>query len=533
MELRVFDKTVQPLGAIDELASLLWHTKYFDVGTFSLLAPITDNNSRLLVEGNLITKHDGKKEVKTADGGVWRRAAQITYVHITKDENGLEQLEAQGYMLSWWLNKRCIYPQIVATGTNQYLINLMVKNNCGSAAGTKRRFPLLTFLAQETIDGVAVEYANEVYAQLGQEVKARAQAGKLGYDILLNERERLFGFYLYKGNDLTATNTEGNTPCIFSRDFDNVNEQEYTASIENCGNFIYVQGAADDDGSQPVTTVDGEGATGLDLVEVFCDATDIARKYQQGETEVTIPLNTYIAMLKTRGGVAVEYANEVYAQLGQEVKARAQAGKLGYDILLNERERLFGFYLYKGNDLTATNTEGNTPCIFSRDFDNVNEQEYTASIENCGNFIYVQGAADDDGSQPVTTVDGEGATGLDLVEVFCDATDIARKYQQGETEVTIPLDTYIAMLKTRGSAELENYGKNINFVSTINTNSNLKFKADFDLGDRITCKETKWGIQIDARITEVTETYQKGKETVEATFGDSLPTLVDQIRKVR
>ena len=50
MELRVFDKTVQPLGAIDELASLLWHTKYFDVGTFSLLAPITDNNSRLLVE---------------------------------------------------------------------------------------------------------------------------------------------------------------------------------------------------------------------------------------------------------------------------------------------------------------------------------------------------------------------------------------------------------------------------------------------------------------------------------------------------
>ena len=236
---------------------------------------------------------------------------------------------------------------------------------------------------------------------------------------------------------------------------------------------------------------------------------------------------------ETIDGVAVEYANEVYAQLGQEVKARAQAGKLGYDILLNERERLFGFYLYKGNDLTATNTEGNTPCIFSRDFDNVNEQEYTASIENCGNFIYVQGAADDDSSQPVTTVDGEGATGLDLVEVFCDATDIARKYQQGETEVTIPLNTYIAMLKTRGGAELENYGKNINFVSTINTNSNLKFKADFDLGDRITCKETKWGIQIDARITEVTETYQKGEETIEATFGDSLPTLVDQIRKVR
>lgn len=32
---------------------------------------------------------------------------------------------------------------------------------------------------------------------------------------------------------------------------------------------------------------------------------------------------------------------------------------------------------------------------------------------------------------------------------------------------------------------------------------------------------------------DTTETYQKGEETIEATFGDSLPTLVDQIRKVR
>lgn len=384
MELRVFDTTIEPLGAIDELASLLWHIKYFDVGTFSLLAPITENNSKLLIEGNIIVKHDGKREVTDAAGGIWRRAAQITYVHITKDENGLEQIEAQGFMLGWWLGKRCISPQIVATATNQNLINTMVKNNCGSGAGTKRRFPQFIMLAQETISGSAVEYANEVYADLGQEVKARAQAGKLGYDILINERTKQYGFYLYKGKDLTAKNNDGNTPCIFSRDFDNVNEQEYTASIENGGNFIYVQGAADDNGSQPIVTVDAAEAAGLELEEVFCDATDIARKYQSGETEVTIPLNTYLQMLKTRG-----------------------------------------------------------------------------------------------------------------------------------------------------SAELESYGKTINFVSTINTNSNLKFKRDFDLGDRITCKEEKWHIQIDARITEVIETYQKGAEEIEATFGDSLPTLVDKIRKVR
>lgn len=392
MELRVFDKEVEPLGLIDEIESLLWQVKYFNVGTFKLLAPITENNKKLLVEGNLLVKHDGRTlnaggsdtEEPDAEQSAWHRAAEITYKHITKDENGLEQIEAQGYMLGWWLDKRCISPQVIMTATNQEIINTLVEKNCGNAAGAKRCFPRFLMLPQEAIEGTSVEYANEVYAKLGQEVRDRAQAGKLGYDIMLNERTREYGFYLYKGKDLTARNGEGNRPCIFSRDFDNVNEQEYTASIENCGNYIYVQGAADEEGIQPVTTVDGAGAAGLELVEVFCDA-----------------------------------------------------------------------------------------------------------------------------------------------------TDIARKYKEGGTEVTIPLDSYLQMLNTRGMVELEKYGKVINFTSTINPKSNIRYKRDFDIGDRITCKEEKWGIQIDARITEVLETYQEGKEETEATFGESLPTLIDQIRKVR
>lgn len=387
MELRVFDEAVEPIGLVDEMDSLLWQTKYFDVGTFSMLAPITDNNKKLLVTGNIIVKHDSRQEVafpEGSTGGIWRRAAQITYIHITKNENGLEQIEAKGYMLSRWLDKRCISPQIVAEATNQGLINMMVKNNCGSGASEKRRFQQFVILPQETMPGGTVEYANEAYAKLGLEVRGRAQAGKLGYDILVNERSRQYGFYLYKGKDLTARNSQGNAPCIFSRDFDNVDEQEYTSSIENSGNFIYIQGAADENGDRVAATVDGGGASGLGLDEVFCDAGDIARKYQDGGKEVTVPLNTYMQMLKTRGGT-----------------------------------------------------------------------------------------------------------------------------------------------------ELESYGETVNFASTINTNSNLKFKEDFDLGDRITCKEKKWGIQIDARITGVLETYQKGTEKIEATFGDSLPTLVDQIRKVR
>lgn len=384
MELRVFDKALEPLGIVDEIASLLWTIKYFDVGTFNLLAPVTDNNSNLLSMGNIIVKHDGKKEVEDGSGGIWRRAAQIMYVHITKDERGQEQIEAQGVMLSKWLSKRVVTPQLVTTATCQQIINTLVANNCGANATIKRKFTQFTALAQD------------------------------GY-----------------------------------------------------------------------------------------------------------------------GGSSADYSNELYVDLGSEVKDVAVSGKLGYDILVNERDKLYGFYLYKGDNLTAGNTAGNPPCIFSRDFDNVNGQEYEDSIESYKNFIYVQGAADEAGAQPVATVDGGNKTGLELDEVFIDASDISRSYESGGTSVPIPLNTYLAMLRTRGATELGNYGERMNFVSTINTASNLRFKEDFNLGDRITCLERSWGLRIDARITEVQEVYQKGREEIQATFGESLPTLVEKIKRVR
>lgn len=383
MELRVFSKTLEPLGIVDEIATLLWTIKYFDVGTFNLLAPVTDNNSELLTMGNILVKHDGKPEIEI-DGGVWRRAAQIMYVHITKDERGQEQIEAQGFMLSKWLSKRVVTPQLVTNATCQQIITQQVLRNCGSGASTKRRFTQFTMLTQAALGGSSVDYSNELYVDLGSEVK----------DVAVN-------------------------------------------------------------------------------------------------------------------------------------------GKLGYDILVNERSKQYGFYLYKGDDLTAGNTAGNPPCIFSRDFDNVNGQEYEDSIESYKNFIYVQGEADEAGSQPVATVDGGSKTGLELDEVFIDASDISRTYDSGGTSVTIPIATYLQMLRTRGATELENYGERMNFVSTINTASNLRFKEDFNLGDRITCLERSWGLRIDARITEVQEVYQKEQEEIQATFGESLPTLVEKIKRVR
>lgn len=385
MDVRVFDKELNALGVVDEMASLIWTIKYFSVGEVKLLAPLTDNNRELLQAGNVVVKHDEYLDFVDSSENVWRRGAEITYVRYAKDAAGQEQIEARGSMISSWLNQRVITPQIQLSGTCQQIVNKLISKNIGSEAASSRRFPQLDIIAQETISGSTVDYSNEALKALGDEVRDVCQNGKLGYDILICEKTKRYGFYLYQGKNLTSGNADGNAPDVFSRDFDNVNEQEYEDDTSNIKNYAYVRGAADSQNVQEVVTVDEASATGLSLKEVLVDASDISR--------------------------------------------------------------------------TAEDSSGQ--------------------------------------------------------------------------QTDIPVATYRLMLQNRGLTELGNMIENYTFNSSINIMSNLRYKEDFDLGDRVTCIEKRWGITINSRITEITQTFESGKTLIEATFGESAPTLLDKIKKVR
>lgn len=385
VELRAYDKELTPLGVVDEIASLLWTPTYWNEGTvgdLKLLVPMTENNKKLLAKGNIVVLHDGAADY-TDEAGNWRRGAQIRYRHITKDANGAEQIEVQGHFLKKWLSKRIILNKIVMTGTEQEKINRIVTENHSTGAAARRQFKRFVMLAQEDMGGSSTEYANEDHIDAGKEIYNRALAGKLGYDILINENTRQYGFLLYKGRNLTSGNEEGNTPSIFSRDFDNVNEQEYTESDEGKKNVMYVTGAADEDGNIPLVEVD------------------------------------------------------------------------------------------------------------------------------------------------------QGGEGIDRDEVYVDMANISRKYTENEVEVTIPEEEYLKMLAAAAGTGLEDYQETVSFTAIINITSNLKYGEDFYLGDRVTCIEKNWGIRIDVRITAVCLAYQNGTKEIEATLGESLPTLIQQIRKVR
>lgn len=314
MDIRVFNKAAEPLGLVDEMSAFIWTIRYFKLGDFQLQAPMTDNNRRLLKVGNVVVKHDGYIDYTDSDDVVWRRAMEITYVKYSRDSEGQQYIEATGSSIASWLNLRVIYPQLQYTGTIQQIINFLYDKNAGADADTARQLPdNFVVLDQASLGGSTVDYSNEELVYLGEEIISLTQRGKLGFDILIDEAGKRFGFYLYKGADKAADNTSGNPPCIFSTEYDNVSNQEFEDNTTNYRTMAYVRGAPDSQGVTEVVTVGGSMEMGLARRELAVNATDIQRQAEnsQGQQE-DIPAATYRAMLATKGNTELASSVEVY-----------------------------------------------------------------------------------------------------------------------------------------------------------------------------------------------------------------------------
>jgi hypothetical protein len=368
VEVDVFDLELNRLGVIDQIDSFIWIRRYWGCGEFKLLVPFTERHAALLQKYRLVIKSRGDE------------AAQIRFVDMHKNPDGIDVIEVQGRMLPCWLDKRIVWDQIVARANTQNILYRLVRENVTAPRIPARQIPRVAIAESPDLGSGLIDYANEPFISCLLACESAAKAAKLGFKVITDVVAGRHDFTVYKGRELTADQNE-NPPCIFSQEFDNILEQQFTNSIENLKSFALVGGE---------------------------EREDTPRKF---------------------------------AQVGT-------------------------------------------------------------------------------------------ASGMDRDEIFVNATGLAQTYTENNVEITLPDATYLDMLIQYGASELEQYAETLNFASTINTTANLKYTDDFDLGDRVTCVNKRWGIQINVRITEIMETYQGRDTDIDITFGESIPTLIEQIRKL-
>lgn len=242
------------------------------------------------------------------------------------------------------------------------------------------------------------------------------------------------------------------------------------------------------------------------------------------------PLDAYrkidlMVLGEVRGYTQQSNTQTSYVNLLDKVEEVANTSELGIRSILDLANKKIIFDIYQGLNRTASNGV-NAPAIFSREFENILQQEYTDSSNNYRNVALVAGEGEGVDRKKITI--GEGV-GLDRYELYVDARDIQSKK---EDETVIPEDEYLQLLRDRGNDKLSEYKDIETFDSKINLNSNLVYKEDFDLGDIVTCVSKKWGVIIDTRITEIEEIYEESGKQVNVTFGDNLPTLIDKLKEV-
>lgn len=211
-----------------------------------------------------------------------------------------------------------------------------------------------------------------------------------------------------------------------------------------------------------------------------------------------------------------------YRNLLEEVEKIAIDSELGIRSMIDINNKKLIFNIYKGIDRS-------NKIVFSKEFENVLEQEYTDSVDNYRNVALIAGEGE--GQARELTYIGN-AIGLDREEIYVDAKDLQSTKEVGETEVPIPRAEYIEMLKNRGKTNLSEMTKIETFDSKVNLKSNLIYKEDFDLGDIVTIKSKKWNLTIDTRITEIEEVYEENGFNVFVTFGNEVPDILDKIKQV-
>lgn len=226
-----------------------------------------------------------------------------------------------------------------------------------------------------------------------------------------------------------------------------------------------------------------------------------------------------------KGYIEIVTKSISYANLLKSLEDIANTSNLGYRNNLDYINKKIKFEVYKGIDRTVSQSSI-TPCIFSRDFENILEQEYTDSNNNYCNTALICGEGE--GINREKAYVGTSNIGFNRYELYVDAKDLRKEVDNK----TLTPEEYTKVLEQRGKEKIEECPEIKTFESKVNTKGNNKYRVDYDLGDIVTAMDKKWGITIDTRIVQIEEVYEGGKCEIRPTFGNNIPTIIDKLKRM-
>lgn len=219
----------------------------------------------------------------------------------------------------------------------------------------------------------------------------------------------------------------------------------------------------------------------------------------------------FIISLNQNRGENIKWASR-YKNLVEELERISRITEIGFTIYPDFKTKTYIFDVYNGRNFSASQNI-NPPVIFSSKFDNVESQEYVDSLMDYGNYAIVAGQGEGVNREIITI--GSDETGLDKHVIFVDARDLEDSID----------------LSARGNMKLQEHKKITSFTAEVLTKGPFEYQKDWDLGDIVTVQNKDWNVEVDTRITEVTEIYEAGGFRLDVLFGEGPLTLGEKIKR--
>lgn len=250
----ILDNNVNRIGMIDDYISLIWTSRYYQVGDFELCADIS--RADLLQTGFYVTRSHDDSHVGIIES--------VQYQHA---EDTHEMIIAKGRFLPSILARRVIASQTQVSGTIPNAIETLINDNAINPAIAARRINGLTF--SNTVISTQTMNAQYTGENLLSTIETICKTYSIGFDCILQDINT-FNFTLYDGID-RSYNQNVNPYVVFSDKYDNLLTSEYAKNFKDYTTDVLVGGEGEG-ASRTMIWSAKESQSGLNRYEKFLNA---------------------------------------------------------------------------------------------------------------------------------------------------------------------------------------------------------------------------------------------------------------------
>lgn len=252
MDLYVLNRSFELIDIIDSMDSIIWAERHVGSGDFELYAIANDRIINSLQEGFYLNRIDRDVFMIIEDFNVTTDAELGNHITVT------------GRCLKSILSRRIVWRQTNLYGKVEMCIRRLIIENIINPTDSKRKIP--NFILGDIKGFTETMEMQTSYDNLQDVIDQICRTYGFGYRVTLNEQGQLV-FDLYRGVDRSYNQTE-NPYVVFSNDFDNLLNSDYSYQTSNYKNVVLVGGEGEglDRKLQEVGN-----ASGLDRYEMYDD----------------------------------------------------------------------------------------------------------------------------------------------------------------------------------------------------------------------------------------------------------------------